>query len=47
MPSGDLGRKSGALDRWKQLQREGWNVTALIAPDKKTVIALGLKLTRA
>jgi hypothetical protein len=33
------------LSRWKQLQREGWDVTALIAPDSKSVIALGCRGT--
>jgi len=32
-----------ALARWKQMQREGWDLTALVAPDSKTVVALGCR----
>lgn len=29
------------LEDWKQLRRAGWDVTVLLAPDQRTVIALG------
>jgi hypothetical protein len=30
------------IDRWKQLRREGWDVTALLSlPDEKTVTCVG------
>ena len=31
------------LDVWKPLRHEGWDVTALLAPDKKTVVYLACR----
>jgi hypothetical protein len=33
------------LDYWKGLRRDDWDVTALTAPDKKTVVFLACKTT--
>ena len=30
------------LARWKQMQREGWDLTVLISPDRGTLVAFGL-----
>jgi hypothetical protein len=29
------------LDLWKAMMAEGWELTVLIAPDQKTLVALG------
>jgi hypothetical protein len=34
---------NGRIDGWKALARCGWDVTALIAPDSRTVVALGCR----
>lgn len=34
---------SAAIDAWKALREDGWDVTALVAPDKRTVVFLALK----
>lgn len=31
------------LASWKAMQRNGWDLTALVAPDSKTVVALGCR----
>jgi hypothetical protein len=36
-------RLGDKLDEWKHLSREGWDVTALLAPDSKTVVGLGCR----
>jgi hypothetical protein len=36
-------RLGDRIDGWKQLVRDGWDVTALLAPDSKTVLALGCR----
>jgi hypothetical protein len=28
------------LDQWKRLRADGWDVTALVAPDKRSVVFL-------
>ncbi len=33
----------GVLARWKEMQRDGWDLTALVARDSKTVVALGCR----
>lgn len=33
----------GVLARWKEMQRGGWDLTVLVAPDSKTVVALGCR----
>jgi len=40
VPSSQLNRK---LDEWKQLQRAGWDVTALAAPDGRSVVLLACR----
>jgi hypothetical protein len=40
IPSRDL---SGRLDEWKQMRRDGWDVTVLVAPDSRTVLALACR----
>jgi hypothetical protein len=40
VPSSEINRR---LDGWKWLQAHGWNLTVLIAPDSKTVVAVGCK----
>jgi DNA polymerase IIIc chi subunit len=34
---------AAAIDRWKAMRADGWDLVALIAPDSKTVIALGCR----
>ena len=36
-----------ALDRWKQLEREGWDVTALGATDGTHLIGMGCRYLSA
>ena len=31
------------LAEWKAMRRNGWDLTALVAPDAKTVVALGCR----
>jgi hypothetical protein len=31
------------IEEWKVLRRSGWDMTALLAPDSKTVLALGCR----
>lgn len=31
------------MDRWKQMHRDGWALTILLAPDSKSVVALGCR----
>jgi hypothetical protein len=31
------------IEEWKILRRSGWDMTALLAPDSKTVLALGCR----
>jgi hypothetical protein len=31
------------IQRWRAMSEDGWNVAALVAPDSKTVVALGCK----
>jgi hypothetical protein len=31
------------IEEWKILRRSGWDLTALLAPDSKTVLALGCR----
>ena len=33
-------RLAGELQRYKELARAGWDVTALLAPDSKTVVLM-------
>lgn len=37
-------RLAADLQRYNQLAREGWNVTALLAPDSKTVVLLACQV---
>jgi hypothetical protein len=39
VPASELNR---SIDAWKQMRREGWDVTVLITPDRKTVIVLAV-----
>jgi hypothetical protein len=32
---------AGHLQRWRQMNHDGWDVTVLLSPDKKTVVAFG------
>lgn len=34
---------SDQIDRWKTMSACGWDVTALISPDSRTVVALGCR----
>ena len=34
---------SNEIERWKTMSACGWDVTALLAPDSKTVVALGCR----
>lgn len=36
-------RLTGHIDRWRTMSACGWDVTALVAPDSKTVVALGCR----
>ena len=31
------------LDRWKAMKADGWELTVLVSPDQKTVVALGFR----
>ena len=31
------------FDRWKKLTREGWVLAVLLAPDKRTIVAMGVR----
>ena len=33
----------GVLARWKEMQRDGWDLTVLVAPDSKAVVAFGCR----
>lgn len=41
IPASSLNRR---LDEWKALQQEGWSVTALAAPDRRTVVLLACRV---
>lgn len=48
VPSSQLARGvDPPLDQWKRLRGEGWDVTALIAPDKLTIVFLACRDERA
>lgn len=35
-------RLTHELGRWKKMRDEGWDLTVLVAPDRKSVVAFGL-----
>lgn len=34
---------SAHIDRWKAMRRDGWDVTALLAPDSRSVVCLACR----
>ena len=31
------------IARWRRMAEDGWDITALVAPDSKTVVAIGCR----
>lgn len=40
VPAGELTRR---VPEWKRLREQGWVLTVLVAPDSRTVVALGCR----
>lgn len=43
VPTSELGGKESHLARWKAMRIDGWDLEVLIAPDEKSVVALGCR----